>query len=304
MPKHPAPEFSGILVLDKPQGFTSHDAIAKLRGMYGTRQIGHTGTLDPLATGVLPILCGRAVKASEYLSAHDKRYEAVFRLGYVSDTGDADGNVSPTGKAIPDAKAVFAAVQAMLGKQMQTPPMTSAVKVDGKKLLDYARAGKTVEVEPRPIEIYAASAAQLSDAEFSLSLHVSKGTYIRTVITDLGEKLGCGAMMTALRRTQSGCFTLAGAYTLEEVQAMTIEERIAALRPVEEAFGDLPRVTPPAFYATLAHNGCEIYQKKIKTDFPVGTRVRLCDADGFFAVGEVRMYKDGTAVKPIKLLKL
>lgn len=298
------PDFSGILVIDKPQGWTSHDVVAKLRKLLGTRQIGHTGTLDPLATGVLPVLCGRAVKASEYLTAHDKCYEAKFVLGKVSDTGDTDGEVRTTNAQIPDEAAVLAAASAMVGRRMQTPPMTSAVKIDGRKLLDYARAGKTVDVPARPIEIYRSEAKRLSETEYALSLSVSKGTYVRTVITEIGDALGCGAVMSALRRTKSGNFDLSAAYTLDALCDMTEEERISHLLPLETAFSDLAQVKLTAFYARLAHNGCEVYLQKIRTDLALGTRVRLYDADGFFAVGEVRDFADGRAIKPIKLLRL
>lgn len=182
----------GIIVVDKPAGWTSHDVVNRVRRLYDTRQVGHTGTLDPLATGVLAVLVGRAVKASEYLSAHDKCYEARFRLGVVSDTGDITGSLTETGAPIPPADAVLAAARAMQGKQMQTPPMTSAVKVAGKKLVDYARAGKTVEVAPREIEIYAIEAKPAADGEYALHLAVSKGTYVRTVIEDIGRALEIG----------------------------------------------------------------------------------------------------------------
>lgn len=298
------PDFSGILVVDKPSGFTSHDVVGKMRKLMNTRQIGHTGTLDPMATGVLPILCGRAVKASEYLSAHDKAYEATFALGKVSETGDTDGEVRETGAPIPTPEAVLAAVSSMVGDRMQVPPMTSAIKVDGKKLVDYQRAGETVTVPARPITIYKAEARQIAENEYALSLAVSKGTYVRTVITDLGEMLGCGAVMTSLRRTQSGAFTLENAHTLAELEALTPEERVAMLLPLEEAFSDVEKLQLPPFYARLARNGCEIYQKKIGSHFPVGTRLQLWDADGFFALGEVREYESGTAVKMIKLFTL
>ncbi|MBQ5833529.1 MAG: tRNA pseudouridine(55) synthase TruB, partial [Clostridia bacterium] len=236
------PDFSGILVVDKPSGFTSHDVVSKMRKLMNTRQIGHTGTLDPMATGVLPILCGRAVKASEYLSAHDKAYEATFTLGKVSDTGDTDGTVRKTSAPIPPPEEVLRAVADMVGEQMQTPPMTSAIKVNGKKLVEYQRAGETVEVAPRPITIYKAQAKHLSNYSYALSLCVSKGTYVRTVITDLGERLGCGAVMTSLRRWQSGTFDITEAHTLEELEAMTHEERVAKLLPLSEAFGDLEQL--------------------------------------------------------------
>ncbi|MBQ4556314.1 MAG: tRNA pseudouridine(55) synthase TruB [Clostridia bacterium] len=303
MNKTPAP-FSGILVLDKPQGFTSHDAVGKLRRLMNTRQIGHTGTLDPLATGVLPMLCGRAVKASEYLSAHDKAYEATFILGKVSETGDTDGAVTDTGKAVPTEDVVLAAVNAMVGKHMQIPPMTSAIKVNGKKLVDYQRAGETVEVPPRPIEIYSCTAKKISECEYSLFLEVSKGTYVRTVITDIGDALGCGAVMSSLRRTKSGAFDLSNAYTLEQLEAMSYEERVALLRPLEDAFVDTQKVVLPPFFAKLCRSGCEIYLKKIGKSFDVGCRVKLYDERGFFALGEVRDYPDGKAIKMIKLFSL
>lgn len=303
MNKTPAP-FSGILVLDKPGSFTSHDAVGKLRRLLNTRQIGHTGTLDPLATGVLPMLCGRAVKASEYLSAHDKAYEAAFILGKVSETGDTDGTVEDTGAQIPTEEEVLAAAAKMVGKSMQKPPMTSAIKVDGKKLVDYQREGVTVDVPARPIEIYSCKAAKIGDAEYSLSLEVSKGTYVRTVITDIGEALGCGAVMSSLRRTKSGAFDLSHAHTFEELEAMSYDERVALLLPLEDAFADLQKVTLAPFFAKLCRSGCEIYLKKIGKKIAVGTRVSLYDESGFFALGEVRAYQDGDAIKMIKLFSL
>lgn len=297
-------DLCGILVLDKPSGFTSHDAVSKMRKLFDTRQIGHTGTLDPMATGVLPILCGRAVKASEYLSAHDKAYEATLTLGKVSDTGDTDGEVRGTGAPIPDEAAVLAAAAGMVGARMQTPPMTSAIKVNGKKLVDYQRAGETVEVAPRPIEIYRCEAEKITDTEYRLSLAVSKGTYVRTVITEIGDALGCGAVMSSLRRTVSGAFDLTAAHTLSELEAMEPSERAALLLPIERAFADLTAVRLSPFFARLCRNGCEIYQKKIGTKLPVGTRVRLSDESGFFGIGEVREYENGSAIKMVKLLSL
>ena len=303
MNKTPA-AFSGILVLDKPQGFTSHDAVGKLRRLMNTRQIGHTGTLDPMATGVLPMLCGRAVKASEYLSAHDKAYEATFILGKTSETGDTDGNVTDTGREIPSEEEVLSAALGMQGSRMQKPPMTSAVKVNGKKLVDYQRQGIEVDVPARPVEIYSCVAERISDTEYSLSLSVSKGTYVRTVITEIGEILGCGAVMSSLRRTKSGSFDLANAYTLEELENMSYDERIALLKPLEEAFSDVEKLSLVPFYAKLCRSGCEIYLKKINKSYPLGTRLRLYDESGFFALGEVRNYPDGDAVKMIKLFSL
>lgn len=303
MNRTPAP-FSGILVIDKPEGFTSHDAVGKLRRLMNTRQIGHTGTLDPLATGVLPMLCGRAVKATEYLSEHDKVYEATFILGKTSETGDIEGTVTDTGAKIPNEDEVMAAVASMVGKRLQKPPMTSAIKVKGKKLVDYQREGIEIDVPARPIEIYSCTAKKISECEYSLSLSVSKGTYVRTVITDIGEMLGCGAVMSSLRRMVSGAFSLENAYTFAELEAMSYEERIALLLPLESAFFDVQKVTLAPFFAKLCKSGCEIYLKKIGKDFEVGTRLRIYDEGGFFALGEVRDFKDGKAIKMIKLFSL
>lgn len=297
-------DICGVIVIDKPSGWTSHDVVGKMRKLFSTRQVGHTGTLDPLATGVLPILCGRAVKASEYLTAHDKRYEATFILGKVSDTGDTDGKTEDTNKPLPSEAEVYAAVLSMIGERMQIPPMTSAIKVNGKKLLDYARAGETVSVSARPVTIYDAKASKISENEYSLSLFVSKGTYVRTFITDLGEMLGCGAVMSSLRRVSSGNFSLEASHTLEELEEMTPEERKALLLPVEDAFCDLDAIKLPDFFARLARNGCEVYQKKLGTSHEVGKLLRLYDKSGFFGLGEVREFEEGTAIKTVKLFPL
>lgn len=292
---------SGILILDKPAGMTSHDVVNRARRLYGTRQVGHTGTLDPMATGVLPLLVGRAVKASEYLSARDKRYEAEFCLGFVSDTEDSAGTLTKTGAPIPESEAVLAAAAAMRGRRMQTPPMISAVKIGGKKLLDYARQGQTPEIPPREIEIYEIEAAPLEKNLYTLSLSVSKGAYVRTIIADVGKALGCGAVMTALRRTRSGDFSLGQAHTLEELEALEPDARHALLLPVESAFLNLEALNLPDFYARLCKNGCEIYQSRLKSALPDGARVRLYERNVFFGLGEVRAYPAGSAVKMIKL---
>ena len=164
--------------------------------------------------------------------------------------------------------------------------------------------GETVEVPPRPIEIYRCEAEKITDTEYRLSLAVSKGTYVRTVITDIGDTLGCGAVMSSLRRTVSGAFDLTAAHTLSELEAMEPSERAALLLPIESAFADLTAVRLAPFFARLCRNGCEIYQKKIGTKLPEGTRVRLTDESGFFGIGEVRAYEKGSAIKMVKLLSL
>ena len=296
----------GVICINKPEGITSHDVVGKLRRLYGTRQVGHTGTLDPMATGVLTVMIGRAVKASEYLTAEDKSYTAGVRLGITTDTEDVSGKViTEFSGDLPCLTQVRAAAEQLTGNIMQTPPMYSALKVDGKKLVDLARKGVEIEREARPITVrrFEVEATDRTD-EFILKVECSKGTYIRTLCSDLGNILGCGAAMCSLNRTASGAFTLADSYTLEQIEAMSFEERLSLLCPVEKMFSTLPAVNLADFFARLGHCGCELYQKKLRTDYPLGQRVRLCDKDGFFAIGEVRDYEDGTAIKPIKQFKI
>lgn len=292
--------FSGILLVNKPQGITSHDAVGKVRRFYNTREVGHTGTLDPMATGLLVVLVGRAVKASDMLVSDRKHYRAGLTLGITTDTEDTSGEILTESNAIPDEDAVLAAIASMEGDGLQIPPMYSALKVGGKKLVDLAREGKVIERAPRPITVYAIAATREDDRRYALDISCSKGTYIRTLCADIGEKLGCGGAMHALSRLESGVFSLDDAYTLDALEAMSEEELIALLRPVEEVFSDLDLLRLPKFYDTLCKNGCEIYQKKIGTRFSVGTRLRLYGEDGFYAVAEVRDYPDGSAIKAIK----
>ena len=302
----PMQELSGVLLLRKPAGVTSHDMVGKIRKLYGTRRVGHTGTLDPMATGVLVLLVGRAAKAAEYLAVHDKCYEAILRLGITTDTEDTTGTVLSTSNAIPTAEAVLKAAARYQGLYMQTPPMYSALKVNGKKLLDLARQGVTVEREARPVTIHDIKATPTNDPhDYELRVACSAGTYIRTLCADIGKDLGCGGVMAALHRTKTGQFDIKACHTPEELEALTPEAREALLLPIEILFENLPILSLSAFYERLARSGCEIYQKKIGTDYPIGTRLRICDEKGgFFALGEVKEYEGGTAVKLIKTFML
>ena len=299
-------EPNGVLLIDKPAGLTSHDVVGRVRRLYGTRRVGHTGTLDPMATGVLVLLLGRAAKAAEYLSVHDKCYEAVLELGKTTDTEDTTGKILSTCEDIPPENAVFEAALGFQGAYMQTPPMYSALKVNGQKLLDLARQGTTVERKAREVTIYTLDVAATADkTRYQLSVHCSSGTYIRTLCADIGARLGCGGVMAALRRKKTGDFSLADCHTLEELEGMTAEARISLLLPTERLFDDLTAVTLPAFYERLCRSGCEIYQKKIGRTLENGTRVRICTETGvFFALGEVREYEDGSAIKPIKFFEI
>ncbi len=292
-----------MLVLDKPEGITSHDAVYKIRRAYGTKRVGHTGTLDPLATGVLVMLVGGAAKAAEYLVCDDKEYLATLRLGVVTDTEDITGNILSTSEDIPTAEQVSAVCERFLGEQEQIPPMYSALKVGGKKLCDLAREGKTVERAARKITVHSLSVTPTdSKTDYILRVRCSSGTYIRTLCADIGMALGCGAVMATLRRLSAGGFDIERAYTLEGIQGMSYEQCVSALIPTESLFLELDALRLPDFYYRLCRNGCEIYQSKIKTKFSVGTRVRLCTPSGeFFALGEVREYPNGTAIKAIKV---
>jgi len=291
---------NGLVILNKEAGMTSHTAVAKLRRLFGGEKAGHTGTLDPMATGVLPVLIGRAVKASEYITEGDKHYRAVMRLGLTTDTEDVTGAVLTTSDAIPDEAAVLRVVSDFIGEQFQTPPMYSAIRVGGRRLMELARAGKTVERESRPITVFRLTAQRLSDTDYALDVVCSKGTYIRTLCADIGAALGCGGTMAALTRTEAAGFPLERAHTLAEWEAMGEEERAAQVIPLSRLFAGYPTLTLPAFFARLAKNGQPLWQEKIRTSYPAGTRLALYDADGFFALAEV----PADAPDRIRVLKL
>ena len=303
-------EPSGILLIDKPSGMTSHDVVGRVRRLYATRRVGHTGTLDPMATGVLVVLIGRAAKASEYIAHDEKSYDAILRLGMTSDTEDTTGIIDPLSvcdvQALPSLQKVLAVAERFKGSIAQIPPMYSALKVGGQKLCDIARKGGTVVRDARDIFI---SRLEVSPAKFpsdySLSVTCSGGTYIRTLCADMGVSLGCGGVMASLRRTAACGFSLSQCYTLSELENMDFKTRVSLLLPTEDLFATLPAVTLPTFFHTLCRNGCEIYQAKIGTSFAPGVRVRLLDPDGaFFALGEVQEFEGGSAIKAIKLFRI
>ena len=291
---------SGLIIVNKEEGMTSQTVVNRVKRIMGVDKAGHTGTLDPLATGVLPVLLGRAVKASEFMLTADKHYGATLLLGEERDTEDVTGELISSCDNIPDQKAVLTAIQSFVGEIMQTPPMYSALKVGGKKLCDLAREGKTIDREPRRVTVYSINAKKLSEREYYLDVVCSKGTYIRTLCADIGKTLGVGGVMKTLTRLSASGFSLDEAYTLGELEGFTDEGRAEIVLPTERIFDSLPKVTLPDFFARLASCGLEIYQKKINTDFEIGTRVKLYSKDGFFAVGEVREFEDGTAIKPIR----
>ena len=292
---------NGIVIVDKPAGWTSQDVTARLRRVFNTRRIGHGGTLDPMATGVLPVFVGRATRGVEFFEHAEKVYETVLKLGITTDTEDITGTILREQDAFVTATMLEEVLRQFRGEIMQVPPMYSALKVDGKKLVDLARKGIEIERVARPVTIHSLTCEPLENGDYALDVTCSAGTYIRTLCADIGKVLGCGGVMTALRRTAAGDFSLESATTLCDLEAMSDEERLALLRPIHSLFEDLPAVSLPSFYERLCRNGCEIYQKKIDSDHKIGTRVRICDTNGvFFALGEVREYENGTAIKGIK----
>ncbi|MBE6646559.1 MAG: tRNA pseudouridine(55) synthase TruB [Ruminococcaceae bacterium] len=296
----------GVLAVHKCAGMTSHDVVNRVRRLYGTKRVGHAGTLDPMATGVLVVLVGRAAKACEYISSDRKAYRAVLKLGIVTDTEDITGEVLRECAEIPSAERVIEACRSFVGQIKQIPPMYSALKVNGQKLYDLARQGVTVEREARNITVYSLSCEATERAdEFILDVECSGGTYIRTLCADIGAALGCGGVMAALERREACGIGICECATLDELEAMNEEERQARLLPVERLFSELDAVRLPAFFEKLFRDGCPIYQKKIRTAFEVGARVRVCDGNGnFFALGEVVEREEGSAVKSVKIFEL
>ena len=299
-------EPSGVLIVNKSEGMTSHDVVNRIRRLYNTKRVGHTGTLDPMATGVLVVLVGRAAKAAEYLTADTKAYRATLRLGITTDTEDVTGKTLTECDTLPSRDEVDAALRSFVGDIMQTPPMYSALKVGGKKLYELAREGVEIEREARPITIHSLSSTPTErDSDYILEVSCSSGTYIRTLCADIGAKLGCGGAMATLCRTRAGDFEISNSHTLEELEAMSIDERLSLLMPTVSLFSALPEVRLPAFYEKLSRSGCEIYQSKIKTSFSLSQRVRMCSSDGsFYALGEVKEYENGSAIKSIKLFDI
>ena len=299
-------ERGGVLCLYKPSGCTSHDAVFKIRKLFGTKQVGHTGTLDPLAQGVLVVMVGRAVKASEFLVSDTKEYVATIKLGIATDTQDISGSVvSKYEGDLPDFDTVKTALFSFTGEIEQVPPMYSALKVGGQKLLDLARKGIEVERKPRKVMVDRLEAYQTqNNDEYLLNVRVSKGTYIRTLCDDIGKHLGTGAVMSTLTRTSCGGFGIEDAITIEELEQMNQEQRYSLLAPVQELFDECETVVLPDFFAHLGAHGCELYQKKLGTSIANGELVKLYDKDGFFALGRVTEFPDGSAIKPVKQFRI
>ena len=266
---------NGIVIIDKPAGWTSMDVCAKIRGILREKRVGHGGTLDPMATGVLPVFVGRATRAVEFAENSRKEYVAGLRLGLVTDTQDTSGQTLEARPVTASRAGVEAAFQAFLGEIRQVPPMYSAVKIGGQKLCDLARKGQTVERKPRSITIYELELLeQQSSTDYLFRCVCSKGTYIRTLCHDIGKALGCGGTLYSLRRAVAAGYTLAQAVTLEDVQ----EQGEALLLPTDSLFARYPAVTVRS----------DKQEKRVRCGNPItlpGTpdgTYRVCGQDGTF----------------------
>ena len=271
----------GIVCIDKPEGMTSFLCVAILRRLLGVKKVGHAGTLDPNATGVLPLLVGRATKTLDRLPIHDKAYTATLRFGAVSDTLDVWGEVTETGAPIPTRAAVEAALPAFRGEILQVPPMTSALKKDGVRLYELARQGIEIEREARPVTIYELELLDYNESIGELTFHCacSKGTYIRTICDDLGRVLGCGAIMTALRRTAAAGYTLEDCITVDEAKSLAETGDLSGrLLPMETILAAYPAITVSAPQAQRFRNGGALDLVRLRAT--IEGPVRVYDPDG------------------------
>lgn len=290
----------GILNVLKPPGMTSFDVVALLRGLLGTRKIGHAGTLDPLAVGVLPICTGRATRAIEFMMEKDKHYRAELTLGVITDTQDASGEILST--IVPDCsdQEITAAVSSFTGLYHQMPPMYSALRVNGKRLYELAREGMEIERQPREVEVYSAQVLDIdrrSGIKVLLDVHCSKGTYIRTLCADIGERLGCGGHMSFLLRKRAGPFDISDAYTLEELAQRQKDGTIGtALLGVDMIFDGIPVFKLNEVSEKKFRNGMHIpFSINSGED---DSLIRVYSTAGeFIALGAVKKSEDGTYLK-------
>lgn len=274
-------QVDGVLLLDKAQGMSSNDALQKARRLFSAAKGGHTGTLDPLATGLLPLCFGEATKFSADLLDADKTYEAELQLGVSTDSGDAEGVVTATAEVNVTPADIARVLPQFTGDILQVPPMHSALKRDGRPLYELARQGITVDREARPVTIHAIELLEFAGSRLHLSVSCSKGTYIRVLAQDIGAALGCGAHLTALRRTRVGDLVLDGAMTLAQIDSIEEGARIAFLRPVDALLQSLPRVD-------LSGEAEQRFSHGNPVDLPDGLsgKIRVYAADRLIGVGE------------------
>jgi tRNA pseudouridine55 synthase len=291
-----------VLLLDKPLGLSSNQALQRAKWLLRAEKAGHTGTLDPLATGVLPLCFGAATKFGQLQLEADKTYEATLRLGVKTTTGDAEGEVVET-QPVPtiDAARLVEVTRQFTGAIRQVPPMHSALKKDGKALYEYARAGEEVEREPRDVVVRSLSVTALDAATLKLVATVSKGTYIRTLGEDIGEALGCGGHLTSLRRTESGGIGVHQCITLEALEAMSEEERLSQLRPAQSLVADHTRVTLEEQDAARFLSGL-----RRRGEWPDAGHVAVFSPDAFLGTAHVKAGEliPGRLLSPIEIQQI
>ena len=293
---------SGIINVYKEKGFTSFDVVAKLRGILRTKKIGHTGTLDPDAEGVLPVCIGRATKVCDILTDKDKVYEAVMLLGVETDTQDTSGEILKELPVEVSEDAVREAILSFVGEYDQVPPMYSALKVNGKKLYELAREGKTVERKARNVQIFSIDILEMDLPRVRMSVHCSKGTYIRTLCHDIGGMLGCGGCMEKLLRTKVGVFELADTLKLSEIDQLAkeglVEEKIIS---VDELFDDYVKVWMKKEFDVVVHNGNRIQKRMFEQKLDSNAeRLRVYDSENTF-IGIFEYSKERNDYKPVKM---
>ncbi len=295
----------GIINVYKEKGYTSHDVVAKMRGILKMKKIGHTGTLDPDAEGVLPVCIGKGTRLVDMITDRDKTYEAVCRLGIITDTQDISGKILRTSKAEITPTQLQKAVKAYIGEYMQLPPMYSAIKVDGKKLYELARQGLEIERERRKVVIHDIRLEEFDEVkqEFKVTVQCGKGTYIRTLLHDIGETLGCGAVMVQLLRTAVGGFSVQEALRLSEIEALVREDKLSEhIVTIERIFEGYSKITINQEFDRLVHNG-NLFQPSQAQEEPTvlpGEQVRVYDSvDKFIGIYEFSPEKG--AYTPVKM---
>lgn len=290
---------NGILLIDKEKGMTSHDVVNKVRRILGTRKVGHTGTLDPIATGLIPVLVGEGTKISNYIVADDKEYIGTAVFGSEYTTYDITGDVLAKTDNIPSDEDVIKYIDNLKGKITQKPPIYSAIKVKGKKLYEYARAGIEVEIPEREVEIFETEILNNKLGEVCFRVKCSSGTYIRSLIQSMGRDLSSYAAMSDLRRTKVGVFNVEDAISLDDLEKLSREEIEARLISIEEALSNMKKFIVPDYFYDRMKNGLQFRMKK--TDFNIGEEVRIYCKGEFIGIGYIRM-KDTPELQLKKLI--
>lgn len=293
-------DYQGIIVIYKEKGYTSHDVVAKLRGILHMKKIGHTGTLDPDATGVLPVALGKGTKLVDLLTDKEKTYEAVLHLGITTDTQDMSGTVLEEKPANVTEEEVRRVLESFVGDQLQVPPMYSALKVNGKKLYELAREGKSVERKARPVSFYEITPLEIKLPLVKLRVTCSKGTYIRTLCNDIGEKLGCGGCMEELLRSKVGSYSLNESHSLAEVEAAVADGTIQdMIYPVEQVLSGYPALFADSYGDRLLQNGNPLSDNLVSPQHKEGW-VRMYASDGSFT-GIFQWDKGKKKYYPVKM---